>query len=165
MPTQQTTIIDKGLLKSFISDTYNARQLDQESTGNAIRRDPREVQGGFTGRASCSLTTLEISASSRSVEDVISEVKRGIFVEHFAWPQVDTSTGAFSNEIRNGILIENGELTSQIKYALWVGNLFDALKKPIMVASDAEIHGSSLPPPYSCVMPTIAFQGTEIVGQ
>jgi predicted Zn-dependent protease len=71
---------------------------------------------------------------------------------------VDPYSGAFSNEIRNASLIENGELTGKVKYALLVGNMYESLMKGLMIGSDLEVNNC-------CVMPTIAFAGTEIVGQ
>jgi predicted Zn-dependent protease len=67
-------------------------------------------------------------------------------------------SGSFSNEIRNARLIENGELTTQIKYALLVGNLFESIKSEVLIANDAQVHDRR-------VMPTMAFQATELVGQ
>ncbi|MFX0095559.1 MAG: TldD/PmbA family protein [Candidatus Hodarchaeota archaeon] len=157
-PSQTTSLVVDGVLKSYILDSYNAGQMDLPSTGNGIRRNPRDAQGRFTFAAGCRATTLELKPGTKSFDEVIGEIKRGVFVEHFAYPNVDPVTGAFSNEIRNACLIENGELTSQVKYALWVGNLFESLKKEVLLTSDVEVHNK-------CVLPTVAFSGTELVGQ
>jgi len=158
VPTQKTQLIENGVLKSYLFDSYNAAQLGLKSTGNGLRRQVRDAHGAFTSVTSCKPTTLEVALGSRSVDEIISEVKRGVYIEHFAWPLVDPLSGAFSNEIRNARLIENGELKGHIKYALLVGNLYESLKKEILIASDAEVHSSN-------VMPTMGFAGTEVVGQ
>ncbi len=158
VPTQKTPLIENGVLKSYLFDSYNAAQLGLKSTGNGLRRQARDAHGAFSGVTSCKPTTLEVTPGSRSVDEIISEVKRGVYLEHFAWPLVDPLSGAFSNEIRNARLIENGELKGHIKYALLVGNLYESLKKEILIGSDAEVHSN-------CVMPTMAFTGTEVVGQ
>jgi len=158
VPTQRTTIIEKGVLRSYIFDSYNANQLEVQSTGNGIRRIARELAGRFSSPAVCAGTTMEVKPSSRSVDDIIGEIKRGIYVEHFAWPIIDPLSGTFSNEIRNARIIENGELGHPIKYALWVGNLYESIKGDVLVADNPEIHDKR-------VMPTIAFPNTEIVGQ
>ncbi|MHA3964937.1 MAG: metallopeptidase TldD-related protein, partial [Candidatus Thorarchaeota archaeon SMTZ1-45] len=95
---------------------------------------------------------------------IIGEIKKGIYIEHFAWPQVDPMAGTFSNEIRNAQLIENGEFTTKVKYALLVGNLFEALNREVKFASDLEVHGV-FGSPCCCVLPTMAISGIEIVGQ
>ncbi|MFX1252904.1 MAG: TldD/PmbA family protein [Promethearchaeota archaeon] len=157
-PSQTTSLIVDGILKSYLLDSYNAGQMDLPSTGNGIRRTPRDAQGRFAFRAGCRATTLELQPGIKSFDDVIGEIKRGVFVEHFAYPIVDAVTGSFSNEIRNACLIENGELTTQVKYGLWVGNLYESLKREVLLTSDVEVHNK-------CVLPTIAFSGTELVGQ
>jgi PmbA protein len=157
-PMMKTPVIEDGVLQSYIFDSYNAAQVELESTGNGVRRSPREPHGTFTQPAYCSTTTLEVQPGRKSVDDIISEIERGVFIEHFAFPQVDPMSGSFSNEIRNARLIENGELTAQIKYALWVGNLFESIKGEVVVANDAQVHNKR-------VIPTMAFPGTELVGQ
>ena len=158
VPTQKTQLIETGVLKSYFFDSYNANQLEMQSTGNGIRRVARDLAGRFGAPAVCAGTTMEVKAGTKSVDDIISEIKRGVYVEHFAWPIVDPMSGTFSNEIRNARVIENGELGEPIKYALWVGNLYESLKGNVMVANDLEVHDKR-------VVPTIAFPGTEIVGQ
>jgi len=88
----------------------------------------------------------------------ISEIKRGVYIEHFAWPIVDPMSGTFSNKIRNARIIENGELGNPIRYALWIGNLYGSLKGDVLVATDPAIHNKR-------VVPTIAFPNTEVVSQ
>ncbi|MFW9843440.1 MAG: TldD/PmbA family protein [Candidatus Thorarchaeota archaeon] len=158
VPTQKTQIIENGVLKSYFFDSYNANQLEMQSTGNGIRRIARDLAGRFTAPAVSAGTTMEVKPSSKSIDDIIGEIKKGVYVEHFAWPIVDPMSGTFSNEIRNARIIENGELGGPIKYALWVGNLYESLKSNVMVANDPEVHDKR-------VVPTIAFPGTEIVGQ
>jgi len=158
VPTQKTSILEDGVLQSYLFDSYNANQLDLPPTGNGIRRTPRELAGRFSIAAVCAGTTMEIQPSSKSVEDLISEVKRGVFIEHFAYPLVDQMTGSFSNEVRNARIIENGELGDQIKYALWIGNLFDSIKGDLHVANNLEVHDKK-------IIPSIAFPNTELVGQ
>jgi PmbA protein len=158
VPTQRTTILENGVLRSYIFDSYNANQLEMQATGNGIRRTARELAGRFSSPAVCAGTTMEVKPSSKSVDDIIGEIKRGIYVEHFAWPIVDPHSGNFSNEIRNARIIENGELGNPVKYALWVGNLYESIKGDVLIANDPEIHDKR-------VMPTIAFPNTEIVGQ
>jgi PmbA protein len=157
-PMMKKAIIEGGMLQSYIFDSYNAAQVELESTGNGVRRNPREPHGTFARPAYCSTTTLEVQPGKKSVEEIIGEIDHGVYIEHFAYPQVEPMSGSFSNEIRNARIIENGELTTQIKYGLWVGNLFESIKGEVIVASDIQVHDKR-------VIPTIAFPGTELVGQ
>ncbi|MGD9397202.1 MAG: TldD/PmbA family protein [Candidatus Thorarchaeota archaeon] len=166
LPMKKTPLIEKGVLQSYLNDSYNAAQLDLESTSNGMRRGAREIHGSFVRPVSCRTTTLEFTSSSKSMEDIITEIDKGVFVEHFAWPLVEPTTGSFSNEIRNAQLIENGELTRQIKHALLVGNLYESLKGDLRIANNLELQGiSDIGSNGSSIIPTIAFPGTELVGQ
>jgi PmbA protein len=157
-PSRKTVLIDKGELKSHFFDSYNGSLESLPSTGNGIRRDPRECLGRFAFPASCRLTTLEVRPGRQSLEDIIGETRKGVYIEHLAWPQVDPTSGTFSNEVRSASLIENGEITREIKHALLVGNLYESLKRETRLSSKAEVHDS-------CVIPTMAFSGVELVGQ
>lgn len=166
MPMQKTPLIEGGVLKSYLYDSYNASQVNLESTSNGMRRGARETHGAFVTEVNCRTTTLEVTPSSKSVDDIISEIDKGVFIEHFAWPQVDPTTGSFSNEIRNARLIENGEITAQIKHALLVGNLYESLKGDLHIADNLEVQGiSEVGVNGSAIIPTIAFPDTELVGQ
>ncbi len=158
VPTQSTLTIENGILQSYIFDSYNAKQLDLETTGNGIRRQYRDAHGAFTSTAGCHPTTLEIPAGKYDLESIVSQVDKGVYIEHFAWPQVDPLSGNFSNEIRNGYLIENGELTTKIKYALLAGNLYESLLKNLLIGNDLEVNSRYY-------MPTVGVAGIELVGQ
>jgi len=157
-PSQKTVLIDKGELKSYFFDSYNASLGSLRSTGNGIRRDPRECLGRFSLPATCGLTTLEIRPGRQSLDDIVGQTKKGVYIEHLAWPQIDPMSGTFSNEVRSASLIENGEITDQVKHALLVGNLYESLKREISLSSQTEVHNN-------CVIPTVAFHGLELVGQ
>jgi predicted Zn-dependent protease len=129
-----------------------------------MRRNARDAQGRYAYVPTVRPTALEVKPGTKTFDDVISEIKRGVYIEHFAYPQVNAMSGTFSNEIRNGILIENGELTKQIKYALWVGNLYESIKHEIYSTSNLELHSAGFNPS-SVILPIMGFSGTEIVGQ
>jgi len=158
IPTQRTKVIEKGVLASYLFDSYNAKQLDLPSTGNGLRRIARDLTGRFAIPAACAGTTMEVKPGTKSLDEIISEVKRGVYVEHFAWPIVDGMSGTFSNEIRNARVIENGELGAPIKYALWVGNLYESIKGNLLIANNPEVHDKR-------IVPSVAFPNTEIIGQ
>ena len=166
LPMQKTPLIEKGVLRSYLNDSYNAAQMGLGSTSNGMRRGAREIHGAFVSPVSCRTTTLEVTPSSKSVDDMISEIDKGVFIEHFAWPQVDPTSGSFSNEIRNAQLIQNGEMSGQKKHALLVGNLYESLKGDLHIANNQEVQGiSDFGVNGSAIIPTIAFPGTELVGQ
>jgi PmbA protein len=155
--TSRTAIIEEGVLKSYIYDTYNANIAGVKATGNGFRRGTRSIEGSFTRSAACAYSNTVIKPGTKAPEKIISEIDKGVHVEAFASPEVNPITGGFSCEVRNTTLIEKGQLTRHVKHALLTGNMYELLKNVAYVANDVKIVESF-------VLPTIAFEGTTLVG-
>lgn len=158
VPTGTKTIIDKGVLKSFIYDTYNAYIADTESTGNGYRRFTRTVEEIFSRPVSCTISNMEVKPGDKDLENMINEIDRGCLIEKFAAPYADPFTGTFGLEIRCATLIENGSLGKPIRHALLSGNFYEAIKKILIIGKEQElVENMKLPP--------IAFEKLELIGQ
>ena len=155
--TSRKTIIEKGVLKSYIYDSYNANIAGAKASGNGFRRGTRSIEGAFTRPAICAYSNMIVEPGKKSPEEIISQIDKGVFVEAFATPEVHPVTGGFSCEVRNATLIEKGQLTKHVKHALLTGNMYDQLKNVAYVGNDVKIVDSF-------VLPTIAFEGTTLVG-
>lgn len=155
--TSRKAIIEKGVLKSYIYDSYNAGIAGVRATGNGFRRGTTSVEGSFTRPAVCAYSNTIIKPGKKTREEIISQIDKGMLVETFASPEVNPVTGGFSCEVRNATLIEKGQLTKQVKHALLTGNMYEQLKKVAYVGNDLKIVDSF-------VLPTIAFGGTTLVG-
>jgi len=164
-PTKDRELIGKGVLKRFINDHYNAGISDQEA-GNGYRRGVGTIEESYLAPAACSVSNLTIPPGNKSLEDMISEMDKGIYVEKFAAPEVNPFMGAFGLEVRNASIIENGELKEYVKFALLSGNLYESLGKVISIGNDVEFGG-----PYiisdsgDAYCPSIAFDGFMLIGQ
>lgn len=123
-PTQKTSIIEKGILKNFIFDNYRAKKADTKSTGNA-RRDYFQIPVP-------SLNNFLIKPGTTSLEDMIKDTKKGLFIDRTIgeWLSRPTS-GEMNATVTHGFLIENGELTQPVKNVIIAGNFFDILKDKI----------------------------------
>jgi len=158
VPTGTKTIVNKGVLKSFIHDTYNAYIADTESTGNGYRRFARTVEEIFSRPVSCTISNMEVKPGDKDLENMINEIDRGCLIEKFAAPYADPFTGTFGLEIRCATLIENGSLGKPIRHALLSGNFYEAIKKILMIGKEQElVENMKLPP--------IAFEKLELIGQ
>ncbi|MHA1721574.1 MAG: TldD/PmbA family protein [Candidatus Baldrarchaeia archaeon] len=158
VPTGTKTIVDKGVLKNFIYDTYDAYIADTESTGNGYRRFTRTVEEIFSRPASCTISNMEVKPGDKDLENMINEIDRGCLIEKFAAPYADPFTGAFGLEIRCATLIENGSLGKPIRHALLSGNFYEAIKNILMIGREQElVENMKLPP--------IAFEKLELIGQ
>ena len=156
--TGKKTIIDKGVLKSYIYDSYNAYIADTKSTGNAYRRGTRSIEGAFTSPANCAYSTMIVKPGNKNLDDIISQIDKGVLIETFASPEVNPITGGFGCEVRNATVIEKGQLTRHVKHALLIGNMYEALQNIFDIGKNAEtVENAALPP--------IAFSEVTLVGQ
>jgi len=129
VPTQETKLIDNGILKTFLYNTYTANKGQTKSTGNAAR-------GSFQGVPSVGPSNLYIKPGSDPAEKIIKSIKKGLYVTrvmgiHTANPiSGDFSFGAA------GIMIENGEKTYPVRGITIAGNLIKMLEAIEAIGSD-----------------------------
>ncbi len=88
VPTRRTSVIERGVLKNYLLNTYTARKLDMKTTGNASR--------GITGNAGIGHGNFFIEAGNRTQEEIIRGVKNGFFVTELIGSGVNTVTGDYS---------------------------------------------------------------------
>jgi len=157
VPTSRKFIIERGLLKSYLFDSYNANISGVESTGNGFRRGVTSVEDAHTRIANCGSSNIVIEAGEKSLDSLISEIEKGVIIYKFAYPQADPITGNFGLEVRNAILIENGSLSKPIKHALLTGNMYEALKNITGIGSKQYNYENYL-------IPYIRFSGLQLVG-
>ncbi|TXT55122.1 MAG: putative TldE/PmbA-like protein [Candidatus Thorarchaeota archaeon] len=129
-PRQRTPIIENGILRSFLWDTYWANKMGVSSTGNASRNMRR-------GLVEISPSTIYIEPGKRSFEDIISGVDYGYYIRgvqgaHSSNPE----SGDFSVVGNPAILIEKGELKGTVHGLMVSGNIFDLLNQIIEIAKD-----------------------------
>lgn len=128
VPRQRTPIIEKGVLRSFLWDTYWANKMDLKSTGNATRNMRQ-------GLVEISPTTLVIEPGTREIEDIISEIDHGYYIQsvqgaHSSNPE----SGDYSVVGNPAILIKDGKMVGGIDGLMISGNIFDLLKNVVEIA-------------------------------
>ncbi|TFG97496.1 TldD/PmbA family protein [Candidatus Thorarchaeota archaeon] len=128
VPRQRTPIIENGVLRSFLWDTYWANKMDLKSTGNA-KRNMRQ------GLVEIDPTTLVIEPGTREIEDIISEIDHGYYIQstqgaHSSNPE----SGDFSVVGNPAILIKDGKMVGGIDGLMISGNIFDLLKNVVEIA-------------------------------
>jgi len=156
--TSKKTIIEGGKLLSYIYDSYNANIAGVKATGNGFRRGTRSVEGAFALPTSCAYSNMVVKPGNKSLDDIVSQIDKGVLVETFAAPEINPITGGFGCEVRNATLIEGGQLANHVKYALLTGNMYEALKNVFDVGEETKIVENS-------VLPPIAFSNVTLVGQ
>ena len=149
VPTRRTAVIEKGVLQSYLLNTYTARKLGLKTTGNAAR--------GLAGNPGIGSGNFFLNPGTRTPQQMISDIKRGLFVTEFLGFGVNLVTGDFSRGA-SGLWIENGELTFPVEEITVAGNLKDMLNNISEIGSDLEFRGS-------VASPTLRIDGMTIAGE
>ena len=140
-PTQRTPVIEKGVCKSFIYDSYTAHRDGRRSTGNGYRPSyaapPRPGTNNFV-----------LMPRTGSAETMIEETSKGFYVEGTIGEQLSNPvSGNLNATVTHGYLIENGELTDPVKGIVISGNFYDVIREGIQViGKDLDSAGSSYSP-------------------
>ena len=163
-PTADRPLVVNGTLQDFVKDHYNAVLLGGRA-GNAVRRSVATVEGSYAKPAACSITNLVVEPGTHSLDDLIADVDKGVYVEKFAAPEVNPFSGAFALEVRNATVIQKGRLKRHVKYALLVGNVYDGLKNVVGIGKSLHPSHGFLMAPGCCYLPPMSFKGFELVGQ
>jgi PmbA protein len=149
VPTRRTVVIEKGVLKSYLLNTYTARKLGLKTTGNASR--------GLAGTPGTGSGNFYLQPGTRTQQQIIAGVPRGLYVTEFLGFGVNLVTGDFSRGA-SGLWIENGELTYPVEEITIAGNLKDMLNNIAEIGSDLEFRSSM-----AC--PTLRIEGMTIAGE
>lgn len=125
--TSQITIVEKGVLKNYICDSYSARRLNVKPTGNASR--------SYQSTPNVGSTNLYLKNGATDPKDIIKSVKNGLYLTDFFGSGVNNVTGDFSQGA-SGFWIENGEITYPVQEITIAGNVMKAFRNVQMVGND-----------------------------
>lgn len=165
VPGQKTYMVTDGVLTSYLHDRISASYFGVTPTGNGRRESFR-----YNPIPRMRATYME-SGHDGSVEDLISSVKKGIYVDQFANGQVKIGEGDFTFYVKNGALIENGRLTMPVKDINIIGNGPQALADIVAVADDLKIDegtwtcGKEQSVPVSCGIPSVLIKSLTVGGE
>ncbi|MBS7643016.1 TldD/PmbA family protein, partial [Candidatus Bathyarchaeota archaeon] len=138
-PTRKTLVIEKGVLTSFLHNTYTANKAGVSSTGNALRIAAFSAKPKYALEPLIGPTNTVIKSGSVSQERLIEEVKNGIITRGFIGAHTANSqSGDFSVLLTGAFKIENGEIKHPVKEAMVGGNILDFLKKIDLIANDVK---------------------------
>lgn len=127
--TRRNVLIEKGKLVGFMQDRMNSRLMNMPCTGNGRRES-------FESMPMPRMTNTFMLGGDCSFDDLIKDVRRGIFAKAFSGGQVDTASGKFVFNASEAYMIEGGEITYPIKGATLIGDGPSVLKKIKMIAND-----------------------------
>jgi PmbA protein len=149
LPSKKNRLIHKGVLKRFLTNSYAARKLKKALTHSASR--------SFGSTPGVGTTNLFLEAGPHSPEEILSSIKKGIYVTSFMGHGVNLVTGDYSRGA-TGFLIENGELKGPLQGFTIACNLGKMLQHISMIGNDLEFRGSTN-------APTIKVQSMMVSGK
>ena len=137
VPHQCNIIIEKGILKKFLYNTYTANKGDTKSTGNA--------GGSPKTPPMVSTTNVIIKAGKTRADNLISEMDKGIIINRFSG-NVNPVNGDFSGVVKGGQYIEKGNIEYAVKELMVAGNVFDALNDLTGISKEQKVLSDSILP-------------------
>lgn len=131
-PSQQTTLIENGVLKGYMQDKLNARLMGVQSTGNGRRES-------YSHLPMPRMTNTYMLAGKSDPNEIIASVDKGLYAVNFGGGQVDITSGKFVFNASEAYLIEKGKITQPVKGATLIGNGPDILMQVSMVGNDLKL--------------------------
>ncbi|MFE5888958.1 TldD/PmbA family protein [Streptomyces sp. NPDC056468] len=128
-PGAPTTLIENGVLRSYLTDQESAARLGLAPSGNGrcttVLHPPQPR-----------MTNTCLAAGTSAVQDIVSGTEFGIFAQHVGGGEVIESTGEFTFRVTNGFLIENGRITDPIEETTITGTGTQVLRDIDAIADD-----------------------------
>ena len=149
VPSRRTVVIDRGVLQSYLLNSYTARKLGLRSTGNASR--------GVTGNAGVGHGNFFLQKGERPPEEIIRGIRQGLYVTELIGQGVNVVTGDYSRGAA-GLWIENGEFAYPVSEITIAANLRQMLLDVEAAGSDLEFRGS-------VASPTLLIREMTVSGQ
>jgi PmbA protein len=145
--SRKNVIVERGVLKTFLLDSYSGRKLGKPSTGNASR--------GSSGGVGPSTTNFMLEPGTISAEELIRQTDRALYVTDMMGFGFNAVTGDFSRGA-SGFWVENGQRTFPVSEVTISANLDEMLKRIDLIASDQDLRTSICTPTYRISHMTLA---------
>ncbi|HKN20343.1 MAG TPA: TldD/PmbA family protein [Terracidiphilus sp.] len=149
LPSQRTVVVENGVLRNYLLNTYTARKLGMRSTHNAAR--------GLAGAPGVGCGNLFLAPGKLTPEEIIGAVTAGLYVTSLMGFGTNMVTGDYSRGA-TGLWIENGQLTHAVEEVTVAGNLAEMLRNVTAIGNDLVFRGS-------VASPTLRIDGMTIAGE
>lgn len=127
--TQKTVLIEKGILKNYLIDSFNGRRMGKAGNGVSRRQSYRYEP---TSR----MSNTFIAPGKSTPEEIIASVKLGLYAKSLGGGSVNPTTGEFNFAANEAYMIRDGKIAEQVRGATLIGSGADILMKIDMVAND-----------------------------
>ena len=149
VPARRTVVIEKGVLHSYLLNTYTARKLGLETTANASR--------GLAGTPGIGPGNYFLQPGTKTPQELIAAIPDGLYITEFLGHGVNLVTGDYSRGC-SGLWISGGQLAYQVEEITVAGNLKEIFFNVSEIANDLEFRGA-----VAC--PTLRIDGLTVGGE
>ena len=145
---KKTLLVEKGVLKGFLYDSYTANKDSTASTGNC---------SSIQIRPAIEPTNIVFSSGAKTTEDIIAGLKEGIVVNSYiGLGGSNTQSGDFSLRLSNALYIKDGAIKFPVKETMISGNIFHMLNSILEISRDAEQYSNLMSGP-------VLFDGLQVI--
>lgn len=130
--TKKTTLIENGVLKSYIVDEMGARQTGYEATGSGRRQSYKYAPASR-------MRNTYIAAGKDKFEDMVRDVDYGLYTKKLGGGSVNPGTGDYNFQAIEAYIIRNGRIEEPVKGACLIGRGIDTLGKITKVSDDLKL--------------------------
>jgi len=148
-PSRKQVIIDNGVLKSFVYDSFYAAMEKKKTTGNAVRASFAVGVSSFPGKNYNSEPipvprNPYIKPGKWKREEILEETKQGLLARRFHYTRLTNPTrGDFTSVLRMGLcMVKNGEITGAVAKSRLLDDLLNILQNVDAVSDKLVIAGS-----------------------
>ena len=147
LPARTNLVVENGVLRTYLCDSYSARKLSRASTGNASR--------GGGGGVGPSTTNFVLRPTATKAAEIVKSTARGLYVTEMMGFGYNPVTGDFSRGAA-GFWIENGELVHPVSEVTISLNLDQMLQRIDAVGDDLDLRSATASPTLRISSMTIA---------
>jgi len=130
--TENTVLIENGVLKGYMQDKNNGRLMGTSSTGNGRRES-------YAHLPIPRMTNTYMLPGKHDPKEIIESVEHGIYAVNFGGGQVDITSGKFVFSANEAYLIEQGIVKKPLRGVTLIGNGPEVMSRITMVGTDLEL--------------------------
>ncbi len=149
LPTRRTVLVDRGILQTYVTNSYTARKLGTRSTGSASR--------GLAGNPGVGAHNFYLEPGTLTPEQILADIPSGLYVTETMGFGVNLVTGDYSQGAA-GLWIEHGELAYPVEEITIAGNLKDMYQNITAVGNDLIFRSAA-------AAPTLRIDGMTLAGE
>jgi PmbA protein len=148
-PKQRRALIEKGVLPSYLHNSYTANKAGVPSTGHAVR-------GGYSPAVGIGYGNAQMERGDKTEAELIAGIDEGLYVNSGGL-QPESATGDISATVDFGFKIEKGQLAYPVKTTMIGSDVFEMLNNITAVSSDYREEPGT-------IVPSVLIDGIMVIG-